>query len=69
MSKNKFTYCTLLLIDEYNLSRICISEENKYYIRGDNKSIHIKILNEFKDIRKSSGIQLIIITKMMSLVL
>ena len=56
-----------------NHSKIFISEENKSCVRGDNKSIHIKILNEFKDIRKSYGINvintLIIITKLMSLVL
>ena len=56
MYKNKFRYCTLLLIDENNHSRIFISEENRYYIRRDNKSIHAQILNEFKDIRKSYGI-------------
>ena len=44
------------MIDEYNHSRIFISEENRYYIRRDNKSIHVQILNEFKDIRKSYGI-------------
>ena len=27
MDKNKFIYCTLLLIDEYNHSRIFISEK------------------------------------------
>ena len=53
MDKNKFR---CLLIDEYNHSRIFISEKNRYYIRRDNKSIHIQILNEFKDIRKSYGI-------------
>ena len=53
MDKNKFRYCTLLLIDEYNHSRIFISEKNRYYIRRDNKLIHLQILNEFKDIRKS----------------
>ena len=53
MNKNKFRYCTLLLIHEYNHSRIFISEKNRYYIRRDNKSIHLQILNEFKDIRKS----------------
>ena len=30
-----------------------ISEKGKCYIRGDNKSIHIKILNKSKNIRKS----------------
>ena len=44
------------MIDEYNHSRIFISEENRYYIRRDNKSIHVQILNEFKNIRKSYGI-------------
>ena len=53
MNKNELRYCTLLLIDEYNHSRIFISEKNRYYIRRDNKSIHLQILNEFKDIRKS----------------
>ena len=52
MDKNKFRYCTLLLIDDYNHSKIFISKKDKYYI-SDNKSIHIKILNEFEDIRKS----------------
>ena len=36
-----------------NHSKTFISEKDKYYIRGDNKSIHVKILNKFKDIRKS----------------
>ena len=53
MDKNKFRYCTILLIDKYKHSKIFISEENRYYIRRDNKSIHVQILNEFKDIRKS----------------
>ena len=52
MNKNKLRYCTLLLIDEYNHSRIFISEKNRYYIRRDNKPIHLQLLNEFKDIRK-----------------
>ena len=56
MDKNKFRYCTILLIDKYNHSKIFISEENRYYIRRDNKSIHVQILNEFKDIEKSYGI-------------
>ena len=59
MDKNKFRYCILLLIDDDNQSKIFISKENKYYIRGDDKSIHVKILNEFKDIRKSYGINVI----------
>ena len=53
MDKNKFRCCTLLLIDDDNRSKMSISEKDKYYIRGDNKSIHAKILNKFKDIRKS----------------
>ena len=53
MNKNKFRCCTLLLVDEYNHNRIFISEKNRYYIRRDNKSIHLQILKEFKDIRKS----------------
>ena len=48
-----FKYCTLLLIDDDNYSKIFIYEKGKYYIRGDNKSIHIKILNKFKNVRKS----------------
>ena len=53
MDRNKFRYCTLLLIDDDHHSKIFISEKDKYYIRGDNKSIHVNILNEFKDIRNS----------------
>ena len=53
MDKNKFRYCTLLLINDQNHSKIFISKKNKYYIRDDNELIRIKILNEFKDIRKS----------------
>ena len=30
MDENKFRYCTLLLIDDDNHSKIFISEENKY---------------------------------------
>ena len=59
MDKSNFRYCTLLLINDNNHSKIFVSEENNYYIRGDNKSIHVKILNEFKDIRKSYGINVI----------
>ena len=59
MDENKFRYCTLLLIDDDNHSKIFISEENKYQIKNNNKSIHVKILNEFKDIRKSYGINVI----------
>ena len=42
MDKNKFSkYCTILLVDDDNYSKIFISEKkNKYYIRyGDNRSI------------------------------
>ena len=56
MDKNKFKYCTLLLINDYNHSKIFISPKNKYYIRDDNKSIHVKNLNKFKDIRKFNEI-------------
>ena len=59
MEENKFRYCKLLLIDDDNNSKIFISEKNKYYVKNNNKSIHIKILNEFKDIRKSYGINVI----------
>ena len=62
MDKNNFRYCTLLLISDDNCSKIYISEGNKYYIKNNNKSMHIKILNEFKDIRKSYGINVIDIT-------
>ena len=51
MDKNKIRYCMLLLINDYDHSKIFISEKNKYYIRDDNESIHVKILNEFEDIR------------------
>ena len=53
MDGNEFRYCTLLLIDDDNHSKTLISEKGKYYIRGDNKSIHVNILNECKDIRNS----------------
>ena len=52
MDKKQIKYCTLLLINDHNHSKIYISEENKYYIRSDG-SIRIKIFNEFEDIRKS----------------
>ena len=44
------------MIDNDNHSKIFASEENRYYIKGNNKVIHIKLLNEFKDIGKSYGI-------------
>ena len=51
MNKNKIRYCTLLLIDGYNHSKIFVSRKNKYYITN-NKLISVRILNKFKDIRK-----------------
>ena len=56
MDKNEIRYCTFLLIDNDNHSKIFISKENRYYIKNNNKSIHIKIFNKLKDIRKSYGI-------------
>ena len=66
MDENKFkffNYCTFLLIDDDNHSKIFISKKNKYYIEyGDNRSLHVKISNKFKDIRKSYEINVIDIT-------
>ena len=64
MDENKFSrYCTILLIDDDNHSKIFVSEKNKYYIKyGDNRSIYINILNEFKDIKKSYKINVIDLT-------
>ena len=64
MDENKFSrYCTILLIDDDNHSKIFVSEKNKYYIKyGDNRSIYINILNEFKDIKKSYKIDVIDLT-------
>ena len=62
IEENKFRYCKFLLIDNDNHSRIFISEKNKYYTRVDNKSIHVRILNEFEDIRKYYGTKVIDIT-------
>ena len=55
MCENKISsYCTILLIDDYNHSKIFVAEKNKCYREyGDNRSININILNEFKDIKKS----------------
>ena len=50
------------MIDGYNHNKLFISEKNKYYIRDDNKSIQVQILNEFKDIKKSYGINVYDIT-------
>ena len=52
MNKNKFRYCTLLLINDNNHSKIFVSENNRYCIKCDNKSMYVKILNEFKDTKK-----------------
>ena len=64
MDENKISrYCTILLIDDDNHSKIFVSEKNKYYIKyGDNRSIYINILNEFKDIKKSYKINVIDLT-------
>ena len=38
-------------------------KKNKYYIKhGDNRSIYVNILNEFKDIKKSYKINVIDLT-------
>ena len=59
MDGNKFRYCTLLLIDDGNHSKIFISKKNKYCIEyGNNRSLKVNILNEFKDIRNSYEINL-----------
>ena len=62
MDKNKFRYCTVLWIHEYNHSRIFISEKNRHYIRCNNKSIHVQILNEFNYIKKYHRINVYDIT-------
>ena len=61
MDENKFgRYCTILLIDDDYHSKIFVPEKNKYYIKyGDNRSIYVNILNEFKDIKKSHKINVI----------
>ena len=57
MDENKFKffrYWILLLIHDDNHSKIIISEKSKYYIEyGNNRSLHVKIKNRFKDIKKS----------------
>ena len=35
MDKKQIRYCTLLLINDYNHSKIYISAENMYYIKSD----------------------------------
>ena len=52
LDRNKFRYCTLLLIDDYNHSKIFFSRKSKYYIWDDNKPVHVKTLNKFEEIRK-----------------
>ena len=51
-------YCTILLIDDINSSRIFISEKNMYNIRYDDddcdESVYYKILNYFDCIEKSN---------------
>ena len=62
MDENKFRffkYCILLLIDDDDHSKISICKKDRYYIRGHNKSIHVRSLNKFKDIRKSYEINVI----------
>ena len=59
MDGNKFKYCTLSLIDDDNYSKIFISKKNKYCIEyGNNRSLQVNILNEFKDIRNSTRLML-----------
>ena len=61
MGENKISrYCTILLIDDGNHSKIFVSEKNNYYREyGDNRSMHVNILNECKDIKKSHEINVI----------
>ena len=58
MDENKISrYCTMLLIDDNNHSKIFVSKKKKYYCEyGNNRSIQVNILNEFKDIKKSHEI-------------
>ena len=54
MDENRFRYCTLLLMDDDNRSKIFISKKNKYYIKhDDNRLLRIKIKNRFEGIRES----------------
>ena len=61
MRENKISrYCTILLIDDDNHSKILVPEKNKCYREyGDNRSININIFNEFKAIKKSHEINVI----------
>ena len=54
MDGNKFRYCTFLLIDDDNHSKIFISKKNKYYIKHeDNRLLRVKVKNSFEGIRES----------------
>ena len=56
-------YCTLLLIDNNNHSKLFISKKNKYLIKyGEYRTMHLNILNSFKGIRKSHEIDVIDLT-------
>ena len=61
MDENKISrYCTISLIDDDNHSKIFVSKKDKYYREyGNNRSIHVNILNQFKDIKKSHEINVI----------
>ena len=51
------------MTDGDNHSKTFVSEKNKYYIKyGDNRSIYVNILNEFKDIKLSYKINIIDLT-------
>ena len=56
-------YCTIVLIDDINTSRIFISEKNMYYIRYDDddcdESVYYKILNYFDRNDRSDIVNLI----------
>ena len=60
MDENKISrYCTILLIDDDNHSKIFVSEKNKYCSEyGDHRSIRINILNGFKDIKNLTKLML-----------
>ena len=51
------------MTDGDNHSKTFVSEKNNYYIKyGDNRSIYVNILNEFKDIKLSYKINIIDLT-------
>ena len=64
MDENKFSrYCTILLIDVIIIVKYLFPKKNKSYIKyGNNRSIYVNILNEFKDIKKSYKINVIDLT-------